>query len=173
MYVSTGKPRRCRLRRATLAVGVAALLAPSGLQGQQTMQGLEGAWLITEVVTAGPRPRTVSSPQPGLLLFTGNHYSYTLVTAEQPRRNPPRGFATVEDMLDVWNPFSANAGTFEVSGNSMTRRPIVAKSPDTMAPGAFNEYTFRLSADTLWVTTVGTEGGPSRNPSTVRYVRVR
>jgi hypothetical protein len=62
-------------------------------------------------------------------------------------------------MLDVWSPFTANAGTFEVSGNSMTRRPVVAKSPDAMAPGASNQYTFRLSADTLWVTTVGNEGG--------------
>ena len=79
----------------------------------------------------------------------------------------------MEDMLDVWSPFTANAGKFEVSGNSMTRRPVVAKSPDAMAPGAFNEYTFRLSADTLWVTTVRTEGGPARSPSTIRYVRVR
>ena len=125
------------------------------------------------MVTTGALGRTLGTPQPGLLLVTGGYYSYTLVTSDQPRPIPPRGLANVEDMLDVWSPFTANAGTFEVSGNSMTRRPVVAKSPDTMAPGAFNEYTFRLSADTLWVTTVGTEGGPARSPSTVRYVRVR
>ena len=161
------------MRSAALTVGVAVLLAASGLEGQQAAQGLEGAWRVTEVVTTGPLGRTLGSPQPGLLLFTGGYYSYTLVTSDQPRPIPPRAFATVEDMLDVWSPFTANAGTFEVSGNSMTRRPVVAKSPDAMAPGAFNEYTFRLSADTLWVTTVGTEGGPARSPSTVRYVRVR
>jgi hypothetical protein len=149
------------------------LLAASGLKGQQAPQDLEGAWQVTEVVTTGPLARTLGTPQPGLLLFTGAYYSHTLVTSDQPRRTPSRQFASVEDMLDVWSPFSANAGTFEVSGSSMTRRPVVAKSPDTMAPGAFNEYTFRLSADTLWVTTVGTEGGPARNPTTVRYVRVR
>ena len=160
------------MRSTGLTVGVAVLLAASGLEGQQAAEGLEGAWRVTEVVTTGPLGRTLGSPQPGLLLFTGGYYSYMLVTSDQPRL-VPRGLATVEDMLDVWSPFTANAGTFEVSGNSMTRRPVVAKSPDTMAPGAFNQYTFRLSADTLWVTTVGTEGGPARNPSTVRYVRVR
>ena len=161
------------MRSTAFTVGVAALLAATGLEGQQAVQDLEGAWQVTEVVTTGRIGRTLRSPQPGLLLFTGNHYSYTFVTTDQPRQPPPRGFASVEEMLDVWSPFTANAGTFEVSGSSMTRRPIVAKSPDTMAPGAFNEYTFRLSADTLWVTTVGTEGGPARNPTTVRYVRVR
>jgi hypothetical protein len=76
-------------------------------------------------------------------------------------------------MLGVWGPFTANAGTFEVSGDTMTRRPLVAKSPDAMARGAFNAYTFRLVADTLWVSTAGTEAGPARYPSTVRYERLR
>ena len=161
------------MRNTALTVGVVVLLAASGLEGQQTTQGLEGAWRVTEVATTGALGRTLGTPQPGLLLFTGGYYSYTFVTSDQPRPIPPRGLANVEDMLDVWSPFTANAGTFEVSGNRMTRRPVVAKSPDAMAPGAFNEYTFRLSADTLWVTTVGTEGGPARSPSTVRYLRVR
>jgi hypothetical protein len=161
------------LRSTVLTVGVAVLLAAWGLEGQQTAQDLEGAWRVTEVVTTGRLARIHSTPQPGLLLFTGRYYSYMLVTSDQPRPDPPRGYASVEEMLDVWSPFTANAGTFEVSGSSMTRRPMVAKSPDTMAQGAFNEYTFRLSADTLWVTTVGTEGGPTRNPTTVLYIRVR
>jgi hypothetical protein len=160
------------LRSTALTVGVAILLTASALEGQQAPQGLEGAWRVTEVVTTGPRGRTLDSPQPGLLLFTGGYYSYTFVTSDLPRLIP-RGLATVEDMLDVWSPFTANAGTFEVSGDRMIRRPVVAKSPDAMAPGAFNEYTFRMIADTLWVTTVGTEGGPARSPTTVRYVRVR
>jgi hypothetical protein len=49
----------------------------------------------------------------------------------------------------------------------------VAKSPDAMAPGAFNEYTFRISADTLWITPTRTEDGPTTGASTVRYVRAR
>ena len=76
-------------------------------------------------------------------------------------------------IMSAWNPFAANAGTVEVTADRMIRRPFVAKSPDAMGPGVYNEYTFRLSADTLWVTTVGTETGPSGNPTTVRYLRER
>jgi hypothetical protein len=158
------------MKRVALAVGL-AVLSPAALHGQAAP--LEGAWRVDQVVTTGPGAGTIDSPQPGLLLFSGRYYSYVLVTGDEPRPPIPRGAATAEDLLDAWNPFSANAGTFEVSGDAMTRRPLVAKSPDAMAPGAFNAYTFRLSADTLWVTTAGTETGPTRYPSTVRYVRVR
>ena len=159
------------MRTIALAVCFAALLAPTGSSGQELVPGLDGAWQITEMSAAGGQ--TLTSPQPGLLLFTGRFYSYTLVTGDQPRPELPSGVVTTADLLRVWNPFSANAGTFEVSGETMIRRPMVAKNPDTMAPGAYNEYTFRISADTLWVTTVGTESGPARNPTTVRYTRLR
>ncbi|MDH3423793.1 MAG: hypothetical protein OEN00_12430, partial [Gemmatimonadota bacterium] len=115
----------------------------------------------------------ITSRQPSLLLFTGRYYSYTLITGDQPRPDLPRRAATAAELLRVWNPFSANAGTFEIEGSTMTRRPIVAKSPDAMAPGAFNEYTFRLSADTLWVTAVRTEAGPAIGPATFKYERLR
>jgi len=158
------------MRRAALAVGIAVLWAPAGLEGQSAAPGLEGAWRVTEVTAGG---QTLASPQPGLLLFTGRHYSYTFVTSEEPRPDLPSGAVTPEMLATVWNPFTANAGTFEVSGATMTRRPVVAKSPAAMAPGAFNEYTFRLRADTLWVTPTGTEAGPVRSPSTVKYIRAR
>jgi hypothetical protein len=105
------------------------------------------------------------------LLFTGGRYSYTVINGDEPRPGLPPGVASAEALLRVWNPFSANAGTYEISGDRMIRRPIVAKDPNAMAPGAYNEYTFRMSADTLWVTTVRTEAGPARNPQTVKYVR--
>jgi hypothetical protein len=161
------------MRSAALTAGVAVLLTASGLAGQTGAEDLEGAWLVVEVVTTGPSARTISSPQPGLLLFTGGHYSYTLINGDEPRPGLPPGVASAEALLMAWNPFSANAGTYEISGDRMIRRPIVAKDPNAMAPGAYNEYTFRMSADTLWVTTVGTEAGPARNPQTVRYVRER
>lgn len=162
------------MKRIALALGAVLLLVPAGATAQAEAQALEGAWRVDEVVSTGPGgTRTLGDPQPGLLLFTQGHYSYTLVNGDQPRPRPPGGFATAEQLLAAWNPFAANAGTFEVSGDRMIRRPLVAKSPNAMGPGIFNEYTFRLSADTLWVTAVGTETGPDRSPTTVRYVRAR
>jgi hypothetical protein len=154
----------------TTSIAVAAVLAvPAGLAGQTTE--VEGAWRVVEV--SGPGPRTLSSPQPGLLLFSGRHYSYTFVTSEGPRPPLPPGPTTAEALATTWNPFTANAGTFEISGETMTRRPLVAKDPGSMAPGVFNEYLFRVVADTMWVTPTRTEGGEVRAASTVRYVRER
>ena len=150
------------------------VLAPAGAAAQAEAEALEGAWRVVEVVTTGAGgARTLGAPQPGLLLFTDGHYSYALVNGDQPRPRPPGALATAEQLLAAWGPFAANAGTYEISGDRMIRRPIVAKSPDAMGPGVFNEYTYRLSADTLWITTVGTETGPARNPTTVRYLRAR
>jgi len=159
------------MRMTGLALGVAALLTPLGAAAQGSESGLEGAWRVVETRTTGPGARVVRDPQPGLLLFVDGHYSYTLVTGDGPRTELPGGLVMAEDLVRVWNPFTANAGTYQVDGDRMIRRPIVAKSPDAMAPGAFNEYTFRLSADTLWITSAGTETGPSVNPTTVRYER--
>lgn len=160
------------MKRSALRLAIVSLflfVAPR-LRAQQGVPGLEGAWLVAEISAAG---RILSSPQPGLLLFTGRYYSYTLVTSEAPRPAPPPDVASPEALLAAWNPFTANAGTFEVSGSTMTRRPIVAKNPDAMGPSVWNEYSFRLQADTLWITPTRTESGPARNPSTVKYVRLR
>ena len=155
-----------------LAAGAGAMLAAAGVAAQSPLPTLDGAWRVVEVEVTGPGARTVEAPQPGLLLFAGRYYSYTFVTsdvARPPVPNPP----TAQDLATIWNPFTANAGEYEVSGTTMTRRPFVAKSPEAMAPGAFNQYSFQLIADTLWITSTATEGGPVRNPSTVRYLRLR
>jgi hypothetical protein len=65
---------------------------PGGLFAQATE--VEGAWRVVEV--SGPGPRIVTSPQPGLLLFTGRHYSYTFVTSDTPRPELPIGPTTGE-----------------------------------------------------------------------------
>jgi hypothetical protein len=151
------------------AAFVVTSVLPMGLAGQPTQ--VEGAWWVAEV--SGPGPRVVTSPQPGLLLFTGRHYSYTFVTSETPRPPLPVGPTTAEALATIWNPFTANAGTFEISGETMTRRPLVAKDPSSMAPGVFNEYLFHVVADTMWITPTRNETGEARAPSTVRYMRVR
>jgi hypothetical protein len=157
--------------RATVLASMAAVMAMAGAAHAQSTNSLDGAWRVDALI--GPGTRVLDDPQPGLLLFTGRHYSYTFVTSQGPRAPLPIGPATPEALVNAWNPFTANAGTFETRGEVMTRRPLVAKSPDAMAPGAFNEYTFRISADTMWITPTRTEAGEIRAPTTVRYIRVR
>jgi hypothetical protein len=157
--------------RATVLASMAAVIALAGAAQAQSTNSLEGAWRVDALI--GPGSRLLEDPQPGLLLFTGRYYSYTFVTSPEPRSPLPIGPATPEALVNAWNPFTANAGTYETRGEVMTRRPWVAKSPAAMAAGAFNEYTFRMTADTMWVTPTRTEAGEVQAPTTVRYVRVR
>ena len=157
--------------RAPIFASVVAAISMAGGASAQSTNTLEGAWRVDALI--GPGERVIEDPQPGLLLFTGRYYSYTFVTSQGPRAPLPLGPATPELLVGAWNPFTANAGTFETRGDVMTRRPLVAKSPAAMAAGAFNEYTFRMSADTMWITPVRTETGEIRAATTARYIRVR
>ncbi len=60
----------------------------SAAQDQKKTQ-LEGVWKVAEVVepasNANAKGTTITSPQPGLLIFTRGYYSGMAVTADQPR----------------------------------------------------------------------------------------
>ena len=63
----------------------------------------------------------------------------------------------------MWGPFVGEAGTYEITGgNLITMRPIAAKNPAAMAPGAFIAYSYKLDGDTLWVTQQRNQNGPIR-----------
>jgi hypothetical protein len=72
----------------------------------------------------------------------------------------------------VWEPITAEAGTYEVTGQSMTRRRIVSKNPPAMAPGNYQTYNWELKGDSLWVTNVSTQAGPVANQNRTKYVRL-
>jgi hypothetical protein len=64
------------------------------------------------------------------------------------------------------------AGTYEISGKTITMRPIAAKNPAAMVPGAFTTWSFTLTGNTLVITAEGNQNGPVVNPVTVKAVRV-
>ena len=80
--------------------------------------------------------------------------------------------ASAEELRAAWAPFSGEAGTYVIEGNLITMRPVVAKNPATMAPGAFSTWSYKLEGDTLWVTAQRTDRGPVVHPVTVKAVRV-
>jgi hypothetical protein len=80
--------------------------------------------------------------------------------------------ATADELRAVWGPFYAEAGPYEIAGNRITLRPVAAKNPAAMAPGAFTTWSFRLEGNTLWVTAERNQNGPIPNPVTVKSVRV-
>ena len=124
---------------------------------------LEGAWQVAEVVppatSANPKPTPVTSPQPGLLIFTKGYYSGMSVTATQPRTAaaPPKDPSNLTDAeklarYEQWAPFIANAGTYEVKGSTLTLRPMVAKNPSAMASDSTIIWELKQEgANTLWL----------------------
>ncbi len=134
---------------------------------------LSGVWKFTEIKATGPNAHTNSKPLPGLLIFTGRHYSVVHVTSDDPRPPlPDVEKATAAELLKAYRPFLANAGTYVISGETLSMYPVVAKNPN-MKPGeSFDTYTFRLQGSTLTVTEVGNAKGPIANPASITLTRI-
>lgn len=145
-----------------LASMVFVNLAAVGVQDPKKTQ-LEGAWKVAEVLppatSANPKPTPVTSPQPGLLIFTKGYYSGMSVTALQPRTAtaPPKDPTNLTDAEKIaryeqWAPFIANAGTYEVKGSTLTLRPMVAKNPNMMTGESTVTWELKLEgANAFWL----------------------
>jgi hypothetical protein len=140
--------------------------------GQSKRGSLDGVWQAVQVTLGGPQASTVK-PGPNLTIFFGKHYSRVDVHTEKSRpvlANPAT--ATAEELREVWGPFVAEGGTFELTANLITLRPIVSKNPAAMAPDVAIVYSYKLEGDTLTVTAQRDRTGPVANPVTVKLVRI-
>jgi hypothetical protein len=164
------------VKKLFVALFGVALLTGTDLAGQSKRGSLQGVWQVVEVTITGPGARTITipEPRPNLTIVTAKHYCRVEVQAEGPRpilADPTK--ASADELRAVWGPFAGEAGTYEVSaGNVIAMRPIVARNPAAMAPGAFMTYSYKLDGDTVWVTSQKNQNGAIVNPVTVKAVRV-
>ena len=164
------------MKKSLIVVLAVGLLASQALAGQSKRESIQGVWQAVEVTITGPGAHTIAIPQPrpNLVIFTARHYSQIHLDAEGSR--PVLADvtkATADELRAVWGPFAGEAGTYEVTnGNVITMRPLVAKNPVAMAPGAFITYSYKLDGDTLRVTFQKDQNGPIVNPVTIKAVRV-
>ena len=161
--------------RNLLVVLLGILLTVSDASAQSKRGPIEGVWQTVEVTLTGPGARTITipEPRPNLMIATTKHYSRVEVQAEKPRPMLPEpAKASADELRAVWGPFVGEAGTYEVTGNVITMRPIAAKNPAAMVPGAFIAYSYKLDGDTIWVTQQRNQNGPFANPVTIKAVRI-
>src|SRR5687768_14061684 len=118
-----GTPMTMRIALLSLLV-----LAPGAAFSQGGASPIDGAWKITEIVTTGANAATNASPQPSLIIFARGHYSWLHIGSATPRKQRPAAatpgkFTDAEKIaaFEEWNPFTANSGTFEIKGNTLTR----------------------------------------------------
>jgi hypothetical protein len=136
-------------------VSLAVLTAGLGAQGG-TRKQIEGIWKVTAIVVTGADASNVANAQPGLLIFTGRHYSMMYVTGNQPRAPFKAEEPTKDEKLAAFDSMVANSGTYELSGTSLTVRPVVARNPGFMT-GGFDKYQFRIEGNTMTLTEKSTD----------------
>ena len=154
-------------------IAIAGLLVFAGpmVGHSQQAPSLQGAWRVTEVISTGPNAS--KSPQPGLYLFTKRHYSIVSVGGTAPRKDPgapadPTKLTDAEKLAryEVWDTLTANAGTYTVSGSTLTTQPLVAKNPSVMAgPAATRE--FKIDGNTLTLIQKSAAGQPAGETKTI------
>lgn len=146
--LSRALPIMLLLSIPTLGFGQARAVAPS----------IVGVWTLAETVwPPGAIGVTNTNPQPSLYIFTNKHYSVLSVNSTQPRPKfgplkTPSKPTDAEKIAryEQWDPFTANAGTYEIKGTTLTRRHLVAMRDDVMS-GPPNVAEFKLEGDTLWL----------------------
>jgi len=118
-------------------------------QSPATRNPLAGAWRVTEIDDANRPP--ITNPQPGLYIFTEQHYSFQRINGTGPLPSyPSNDKATDADKVAVFNALYLNTGTYTLTGHMLTTKAMVAKS--AFAIGSSNQYEFAMNGKALVLT---------------------
>jgi hypothetical protein len=163
---------RCRLLAALL------VLSPIIAFAQTKAPSIEGVWQITSVVTTGAGAVNIPKAQPGLVTFAKSRYSWVSVNTPAPRAKvapvrDPNKLTDAEKIarFDQWGPFTGNAGTYQISGTTITRRPTVAKNEAVMTTDPPLVAQFRIEGTRLTMVAKSPTGQPA-SETTVTLTRV-
>jgi hypothetical protein len=148
------------VRRAALLVvlGGMLLLPAHSRTARAQASPLQGAWQVTDGTA-------------GLYIFAGTHYSMMAAATDRPDITD-LSKATREELLALYAPMLGNAGSYDIAGNLVTIRPVVAKIPVVMKPGAYEVYEFKIDGRTLSLTQRRNVRGPVENGATRTLTRV-
>jgi hypothetical protein len=166
------EPQGSRMMAKVLLVLFATALMTTTADAQSNAPVLTGAWRLTEMKRTGQNAETLKNP-PGLLIFTSKHWSRMYVDSDKPRteiRDLEK--AAAAEIIATWGPFVAASGTYEVLGNTLTCRALIAKNPNVMAPGNVSVYTFKIDGNTLTMTDTRNSAGTVADPRTFTYIRL-
>ena len=121
---------------------------------------LQGVWSMTTMTTGDD---TINPSQPGLFLFTEGHYSAVYSLGADPRPLSATAFdSSSEEKIAQYETIIVNSGTYEISGSSVTFRPVVAKSPEFI--GGHSTMDFQIEGDDLTLTVRGVVAADGASP---------
>ena len=155
---------------AAQAPSVGSPTAATGVRRPATE--IVGVWRPSEVTDLprfanlldGGMP-TLGPAGPGLWIITAQHYSLIeLNNGGLPRPSEPDSTPTAQELLAMWGPVAANAGTYETRGETLFTRATVSKNPRAMKLPPLRRI-FRVVGDTMWLTR-------PPNSGTIKYIRL-
>ena len=107
---------------------------------------LEGAWVVTSLQSSGGA--AIDPAGPGQFIFLDGRYSAVYTVGVTERRKSVKAFdPTEEEMVEQYDTIIVNSGTYQVEGNELTLRPLVAKSPGFIGGSSMMEFS--VNGDTL------------------------
>jgi hypothetical protein len=144
---------------ATVILGISLLVVTHPGSVTAAQSPLQGAWQITNPGMAG------------LFIFSGTHYSMMAASPDRPDVTD-LSTATAEEVRALYSPMIANTGAFQIAGNQVTIRPVAAKIPVVMKPGAYEVYEFKIDNRTLTLTQRRNVRGPVEQGNVWTLTRV-
>jgi hypothetical protein len=142
--------------RRPIGIALLGLLAVVvSVHGQSSSQSsakanpLVGAWKVTEIDDVN-KP-AITNPQPGLYVFTEEHYSFLRINGTAPLpAYASNAKATDADKVAVFDAIFVNSGTYTVNGNTLATKVQVAKSAFVLGSSA--QYEFAVNGKELVLT---------------------
>jgi Lipocalin-like domain len=144
-----------------MLVGMSLLTAPRASIMTAAENPLQGAWQVMNP----------AGGMAGLFIFSGTHYSMMAASTDRPDITD-LSKATADEMRALYGPMVGNAGVYEIAGNQVTIRPVVAKIPVVMKPGSYEVYEFKIEDNNLTLTQRRNVRGPVERGNVWTLTRV-
>jgi hypothetical protein len=143
---------RSRHMKSRLVIVTALGLVCLSLAAHQRstpQRGIQGVWRVVEQTI---NDQTLKAPAlgEGFHIYTAGHYAVVRETGNSPRPDVSNtNTATADQLRAVWGPFVAQLGTYEISGDILTERTLVAKHPSNMVNTGSSRRRFKLDGNTM------------------------
>ena len=113
-------------------------------------QSMAGVWEIVRIESEFA-DSVNTDPQPNLMLFTDNHYSFVWSFGDSTMTGyKERWVPTDSEKIQRYGEIIVNTGTYSVDGEKLTVYPIVAKNPEFI--GGYMIFSINWVGDRLVLT---------------------
>ncbi len=97
------------------------------------VSAIDGAWKAVHVAFASSDTSWArDNSNPNITIFSNGYWSNTRINGNGPRADLPED-PTDEQRLEAWRRFRGSAGTYTISGSTLSGTTLVAMNPNAMS----------------------------------------